>query len=65
MFRPCTTESNRDVVTKTVDAIVKLHGQESIALGTQGNVQTFTREQFLDRLATFADGITQEASREK
>jgi choloylglycine hydrolase len=65
MFRPCTTERNRDVVTKTVDAIIKLHRQESIALGTQGNVQTFTREQFLDRLATFADSVTQEASREK
>jgi penicillin V acylase-like amidase (Ntn superfamily) len=60
LFRPCTKERNRAFVTKTVDAILKLHGGESIELGTKGNVQKFTPQQFLDRLATFPESVTHE-----
>ena len=65
LFRPCTKERNRAFVTKTVDAIVKLHGGESIELGTKGNVQKFTPQQFLDRFATFPQSITQKAESPK
>jgi hypothetical protein len=61
VFRPCTRERNRKFVTETVNAIVGLHGGESIELGTKGNVQKFTPKQFLDRLATFPQSITQKA----
>jgi choloylglycine hydrolase len=60
LFRPCTKERNRAFVKKTVDAILKLHGGESIELGTKGNVQEFTPQQFLDRLATFYESVTHE-----
>ena len=58
LFRPCTKERNRAFVTKTVDAIRKLHGGGSIELGTKGHVQKFTPQQFLDGLATFHESVT-------
>lgn len=63
LFRPCTREMNRDLVTKVVHRIEEIHGPGPIYLGTKASGQEFTPEQLREWLNTFPSSITGKGDR--